>query len=75
MAGAARVVEWVRTALISAALAAAQTTPLVRSPTHPAQITSEKCMTREAVMQVGDQTIAIPKQTTCTHSNTQQQSR
>jgi len=70
MTSAARVVEWVRTVLISAALAAALTAPLlVRSPAHPAQITSERCVTHEVVMQMGDQTIAIPRRTTCTSSN------
>jgi len=66
MTSAARVVEWVRTVLISAALAAALTAPLlVRSPARPAQVTSERCVTHEVVMQVGKQTIAIPRQTTC----------
>jgi len=66
MSTAARAVEWVRTALISAALAAALTVPLVvRSPAHPAQVTSERCVTQEAVVQRGNQTIAIPRKTTC----------
>jgi len=70
MTRAARAVEWVRTVLISAALAAALTVPLVvRPPAHPAQVTSERCMTREVIVQVGSQTIAVPRKTTCTNLN------